>query len=384
MELLLILTYTAICVAIFRIFRIPVNKWTLPTAALGGIFLIGFILLGMNYNHPFTKNARIYFATTPIIPDVKGRVIEVPVKPNELLKAGDILFRIDPNPYEFEVAQRRAALAEAEQNVSQLKAAFDSALAAAEGATAQTDTAEKAFNRYNEGNENARLAGRPLPFSVADVENRRGAYLAAEGARQAAVARSEQARIVYQSQIDGVHTSVARLRADLRDAEYNLQLTTVTAPGPGFVTQLALRPGMFLVPAPFKPAMVFVNLDDRALAAGFQQNALQRVRPGDEAEVAFDGVPGRIFKARVRHVLDAIATGQLQAGGILQDMGERAPGGRAVALIDIEEDTSAYNLPGGAAAQVALYTPHWHHFAIIRRILLRMRSWQNYVFLEGH
>ena len=384
MELLLILTYTAICVAIFKIFSIPVNKWTLPTAVLGGIFLIGFIMLVMNYNHPFTKNARIYFATTPIIADIKGRVVEVPVKPNEMLKTGDVLFRLDPNHYEFEVAQRRAALAEAEQNVLQLKSALDSALAASEAATAQRDTAKKAFDRYNEGNENARLAGRPLPFSVADVENRRGAYLAADGSREAAVARAEQARIVYQSQIDGVHTSVARLRADLKDAEYNLELTTVRAPGAGFVTQVALRPGMFVVPAPFKPAMVFVNLDDRSLAAGFQQNALQRVRPGDEAEVAFDGVPGRVFKARVRNVLDAIATGQLQAGGILQDMGERAPGGRAVALIDITEDTSAYNLPGGAAAQVALYTPHWHHFAIIRRILLRMRSWQNYVFLEGH
>ena len=106
MELLLILTYTAICVAIFKIFRIPANKWTLSTAVLGGIFLIGFIVLIMNYNHPFTDNARIYFTTTPIIPDVKGRVIEVPVKPNEVLKQGDILFRIDPSLYEFEVAQR--------------------------------------------------------------------------------------------------------------------------------------------------------------------------------------------------------------------------------------------------------------------------------------
>jgi hypothetical protein len=44
----------------------------------------------------------------------------------------------------------------------------------------------------------------------------------------------------------------------------------------------------------------------------------------------------------------------------------------------------AGNLPGGSAAQVALYTPYAHHFAIIRRILLRMRSWENYVFLEGH
>ena len=384
MELLLILTYTAICIAIFKIFRIPVNKWTLPTAVLGGIFLIGFIMLGMNYNHPFTRNARIYFVSTPIIPDVKGRVIEVPVKANETLKAGDVLFRIDPKPYEFEVAQRRAALAEAEQNVSQLKASFDSALAAGEAATAQRDTTKKAFDRYNEGNENARLAGRALPFSVADVENRRGAYLAAEASMQAAAARAEQARVVYQSQIDGVHTSVARLRADLRDAEYSLALTTVRAPGPGFVTQLALRPGMYVVPAPFRPAMVFVHQDDQALSAGFQQNALQRVRPGDEAEVAFDGIPGRIFKAKVRQVLDAIATGQVQAGGILQDMGERPLGGRAVAIIDLEEDASAYNLPGGSAAQVAVYTPYWHHFAIIRRILLRMRGWQNYVFIEGH
>jgi multidrug resistance efflux pump len=384
MELLLILTYSAICVAIFKIFKIPINKWTLPTAALGGIFVISLILLVMNYNHPFSKNARIYFTTTPIIPDVKGRVIEVPAKPNEPLKAGDVLFRIDPKPYEFEVQQRRASLVEAEQNVSQLKAGYESALAAAAASTAQRDTTKKAFDRFNEGNENARLSGRALPFSIADVENRRGAYLAAEGAMQAAVARAEQARITYQSQIDGVHTSVARLRAELRDAEYNLELTTVRAPGVGFVTQLALRPGMYLVPAPFKPAMVFVNLDDRALAAGFQQNALLRVRAGDEAEVAFDAAPGRILKGKVRHVIDVIATGQLQASGVLQDMGEGPQGGRAVAIIDLDKDASVYKFPGGAAAQVALYTPYWHHFAIIRRILLRMRSWQNYVFLEGH
>jgi multidrug resistance efflux pump len=338
----------------------------------------------MNYNHPFSANARIYFATTPIIPDVKGRVIEVPVKNNTLLKKGDILFRIDPSFYEFEVAQRRAALAEAEQNVKQLKFAYDNALAAAEGATAERDRAKKAFDRVNEGNEGARQRGTIQPFSIAEVENKRGVYLSAEGAQQAALARAEQARVVYQSQIDGVHTSVARLRAELRDAEYNLQLTTVRAPGPGFVTQVALRPGMYVVPAPFRPAMVFVHHDDRALAAGFQQNALQRVRTGDEAEVAFDAVPGRVFKGKVARVLDAIATGQLQAAGSLQDMGAPPPGGRAVAIIDLQGDMSAYNIPGGAAAQVAVYTPFAHHFAIIRRILLRMRSWQNYFFLEGH
>ena len=181
-----------------------------------------------------------------------------------------------------------------------------------------------------------------------------------------------------------MHTSVAQLRADLRDAEFDLAMTTVRAPGPGFVTQVGLRPGMYVIPAPLRPVMVFVHQDDRTLAAGFLQNALQRVRAGDEAEVAFDAVPGRVFRGKVVRVLDAIAPGQFQATGSMQDMGERIPGGRAVAIIDIDQDMSAYNIPGGAAAQVALYTPYWHHFAIIRRILLRMRGWQNYIFLEGH
>ena len=95
-------------------------------------------------------------------------------------------------------------------------------------------------------------------------------------------------------------------------------------------------------------------------------------------------MPGKIFKGKVKSVLDAVAPGQLQPTGTLQDMGERLPGGRAVAVIDVDEDVSAYNLPGGSAAQVAVYTPYAHHFAIIRRILLRMRSWQNFIFLEGH
>lgn len=384
MELLLILTYAAICIAIFKIFRIPVNKWTLPTAVLGGIFLIGMIMLVMNYNHPFTNNARIYFTTTPIIPDVNGRVIDVPVKPNELLKEGDVLFRIDPQPYEFEVAQRRAALVEAEQNVSQLRAAYESAQATVKERTAERDRAQQGFERYSKANENARSGGREGPFSVAEIENRRQTYFASEGGLEAAAQKAEQAQIAYHSQIGDEHTQVARLRASLADADYKLQLTTVRAPGPGFVTQLALRPGMYVVPVPLRPAMVFVHHDDRALAAGFLQNALQRVRKGDEAEVAFDAVPGKIFKGKVRSVLDAIASGQLQARGELQDMGERPLGGRAVAIIELDDDLSAYNLPGGAAAQVAVYTPYAHHFAIIRRILLRMRSWENFVFFEGH
>ena len=67
---------------------------------------IFFILLIMNYNHPFTKEARFYFYTTPVVPVVRGEVIEVPVEPNTPLKKGAVLFRIDPRPYQYIVIRK--------------------------------------------------------------------------------------------------------------------------------------------------------------------------------------------------------------------------------------------------------------------------------------
>jgi len=377
MELLLILIYASICVAVFKIFRIPVNKWTLPTAVLGGIFMIGIILLVMNYNHPFSSNARIYFATTPIMPNVKGRVMEVPVEANVPLKQGDVLFSIDPTPYQYVVDQKKAMLAEAETTVKQLKSAYDQALANVEKVKVQFKLAQENYDR-----QAYLFEKKVVPQATLDIYTR-NVDAAKQGLAESEAA-AESARLAFESEISGVNTTVARLQAELGEAQYDLDQTVVRAPGPGYVTQMALRPGMYVVPAPLRPVMVFVHKDDQALAAGFQQNALQRLRTGDEAEVAFDGIPGRVFKAKVRHVIDAIALGQLQATGTLQDMGVGLPGGRAVAIIDVDEDTSGYNIPGGAAAQVAVYTEHAEALALLRRILLRMRSWENFVFLEGH
>ena len=379
MELLLILIYVSICYVIFKVFRIPVNQWSLATATLGGIIGIALLMLIMNYNHPFTKNARIYFAVTPVQPLVEGRVIDVPVQANVPLKEGDVLFRLDPKPYEYVVAQKQAVLAEADQNVKQLKAALDQATAGAERTEAQFQLAQQNYDRQAQLFERRVIAQATLETFERNLETSRQSVAAAR-------AEEERARLAYSSNIAGVNTTVARLAAALADAKYELDQTVTRAPGAGFVTQLALRPGMYVIPAPLRPVMVFVNTEgrDRELGAAFQQNSLQRLKSGDEAEIAFDAVPGRVFKGKVRIVLDAIAAGQLQATGELVDVGELTSGGRALALIDIEDDLSGYQIPLGAAAQVAIYTEHWHHVSMIRKILLRMRSWQNYLFLEGH
>jgi multidrug resistance efflux pump len=377
MEILLILLYAALCIGIFKVFRIPINQWTLMTAALGGIFGLSLLLLVMNYNHPYTKNGRIYFAVTPILPGVKGRVIEVPVAPNTPLKEGDVLFKVDPKPYEYVLDQRKAALAEAQQNVGELKDSLDKATADKQRATSQLQLATENYDRQAELFQKGVIAKATLDTYARNLDTAKQSAAGAE-------AEEDHARLAYTSNVGGVNTSVARLTAELNDAQFDLDQTVTRAPSRGFVTQVTLRPGMYVVPAPLRPVMAFVNTDpkDKQLTGAFWQNSLQRVQSGQKAEVAFDAVPGRVFKGKVGTVIDAIPSGQLQPSGAMLDVGDMALGGRALATIDLTDDVSGYNIPLGAACQIAIYTEHFEGLSLLRKILLRMRSWENFLFTE--
>ncbi|MBF4405717.1 HlyD family secretion protein, partial [Vibrio anguillarum] len=280
MDLLLIMTYAALCIAIFKVFKIPLNKWTVPTAVLGGVILIGTLILLMNYNHPFTQLGSQVFSTTPVVSGVRGRVIEVPVQANQPLKQGDVLFRIDPVPFEAELAKIEAQIKEASQGALGLESNVSEAAAAKVQAIADRDKAQREYARYQRGYDKG-------AFTEQDLDTRRQAYKAAEAAVEVAQARLNQANISLNSEINGENTTVARLLADLRQAQFNLEQTIVRAPTDGYVTQLALRPGAMSVPLPLAPMMTFVHTEDKIYTAAFRQNSLQRLKPGFEAEFLF-------------------------------------------------------------------------------------------------
>ena len=91
MDLLIILTYVAIAWSIFKIFKIPVNKWTVPTAALGGVFIVSALILLMNDNHPYTFLAQKAVISIPITPQVTGVVNSVTDKANQRVNKGEVL-----------------------------------------------------------------------------------------------------------------------------------------------------------------------------------------------------------------------------------------------------------------------------------------------------
>lgn len=316
MDLLLILTYTAICVAVFKIFRIPLNKWTVPTAFLGGVVLIGTLIFLMNYNHPFSEISRNYFVSTPIVAPVKGIVTEVPVQANQLLEKGDVLFKIDPVPYQNTVASLKAQLVSAKLDLD------------------------------------------------------RARQLVARGA-------------VAQRDYDQAKALVDRLTPELASAEYDLSRTTVTAPSKGYVFQLIARPGLMAVPMPLRPLLVFVPYESHYTVAWFRQNSLLRLVPGDDAEVTFDGLPGLVFAGKVEKVLPVMAEGQVQASGnLISLIGPVVPGRVPVQIVITDPAFEPYinQLPGGSFGQAAVYSTHFKHVAVMRKILLRMASWMNYLF----
>ncbi|MBU83812.1 MULTISPECIES: HlyD family secretion protein [unclassified Alcanivorax] len=374
MEMLILLTYTAICVFIFKLFKIPLNKWSVPTAILGGVVLVGAMVLAMNYNHPFTRKVRQVYVVTPIVPEVRARVLEVPVTPNTPVKKGDPLVILDDTRYQARVAQLEAQLADTSQLAEGNVASVAQARAKVAQATAKRDQAVRTLRRYE---------GALSAFSKQQVDTQRELVTAANADLDAALAALAKAESQLNGAVDGDDPAVAAIKAQLEEARFDLENTIIRAPMDGFVTQLAVRPGMMAVPLPLKPLANFVNSEKRRYVAAFRQQSLLRLQPGSEAEVTFTSLPGEVFTGKLVEVLPTIAEAQLSAGQQL--IGGDAflrMDNEALAIIELEANDSVDALPMGVSAQAAVYSEHLHHVAIIRRMLLRMMSWQHYLYVD--
>ena len=313
METLLLLCYAALSIAIFKIFRIPLNKWTVPTAVLGGVVLIGALILGMNYNFPYTDIGKQVFRTVPVVSQTRGRVMSVPVQPNQMLHKGDVLFTLDPTPFQAQVDDLTAQVKAASQDALSLNAALNSALADLQKAIALRDRAQREYARFQAGHDKG-------AFSDQMVDTRRQSWKADEAAVAAAQASVVQAHNNLNSVVNGENTKVASLLAQLRAAEFKLENTVVRAPSDGYVSTVGLRPGTMSTALGLKPVMTFVptgEADKREFVAAFRQNSLQRLEKGEQAELLFPAVPGTVFHAEVTEVLPAIGESQFQGQGTL-------------------------------------------------------------------
>jgi multidrug resistance efflux pump len=407
MEVLLLGIYSFFVWLIFiKLKWLPWNIGTQVTVVIIPVVGLGATILLLNIYAPSSSDVRVYKYTVPIVSQVRGRVVDVPVEEgNRLVKKGEVLFKVDPTPYELDVKVLEAQLVNSQAGQRELKesargaaaktAETRGAIAQAASRTREIDAklalARKRAQQYRELVKSGAGNRFDLERAETDVSELEGQLAAARSAEIQARASEGQAvsgeRQIEQklgANVKGEFAQVAQIRAQLENAKWLLDQTTTLSPCNCYVINLQLRPGGFVAGLPVNPVMTLVEADGQVVAF-YNQNELHKVQPGDEVEFSLKTMPGKIIKGKVDSIVWAIGQGQSLPSGTLPVSGVQAmPAGRYAVKFNIAERDKQLFLAAGAAGDAAIYTDHLHAIHIIRKVIIRVGSYLNYLILKLH
>lgn len=340
------------------------------------LVLFAYHVLSDRYT-PYTSQARVETFLTQVAPEAAGDVLEVRVKDNSAVRKGDLLFRVDPEPYQVAVRAAEASLSVALQAADVSVA--DVAAAQAYVRKQQVDLA----------------ANRELGTIVTDLVDKR-ALAETQGIRaRAEVAKTQADLTRAQADLERARANlgapgmnnpkVRQALATLDQAQLDLRNTEVRAPANGIVTNLRLAPGQYV--APGQPVLSFLESGPRWISADFRENQLGNVKPGQEVTIAFDIMPGKLFRGRVHSVGwgisqgDEAPTGQLSTvpadQGWLRDP-QRFPV-RIMVLPDEAKKAGVDLGRSGAQANVIIYTSDRSIMNPIGRLWMKVISLLSYL-----
>jgi multidrug resistance efflux pump len=406
MEAMLLGIYAFFVWLIFIKFKwLPWNTTSQVTVVIIPIVGLTVLVLTLNVVAPSTADVRVFKYVVQIVPQVRGRVLEVPVEPNRLVKKGELLFRIDPTQYENELAAAKARLASDEAKFAQAGAGLVDASAGALQLQEQLKAAsgqvrslrprlELARNRVRQNRElvasgaGDRFALEQAESNLADLEGQIATVTANEAQvtqKLAGRVNGEQASVASaRAQLATAKAQVDISRADLGTAQWNLDQTAVYAPTSGYAINVQLRPGSFVVAVPLAPAMSFVEETYQVIAL-YEENELRFVEPGNRAEFTLRTYAGRIVGATVDSIVWAQGQGQVAPTGQLPTTGAypQVPGRFPVKFIVDPQDSDMF-LAAGAGGNGAIYTNHVEAIQILRMVLLRISAITNYLVLKLH
>src|SRR5690349_19587740 len=393
MEAILLAIYSFFVWLIFiKLKWLPWNTKTQVVVAIIPIVGMAVLILLLNIFAPSSADVRVYKYTVPIVAQVKGRVIEVPVEEgNRLVKKGEVLFKIDPQPYQLAVNQLEAQLASASASQKELL----ESLKAARGAMDQSNARLREVNARLElarmrvaQNRELVSTGAGNKFDLEQAETNlkelEGQVDGARAAQVQATAGEQQVQEKLGAKANGEFAQVAQVRAQLDNARWELEQTVVLSPCDCYVVNLQLRPGAFVAGIPFNAVMSLVEAHGQVVAL-FNQNELHQIKAGNEAEFTLLTDPGRVVKAKVDSIIWAQGQGQLpQSGTLPMTSVLTGPPGRYAVKFDIAEKDKEQFMAAGAAGAAAVYTDRLAMIHIIRKVILRVGAYTSYLILKLH
>jgi multidrug resistance efflux pump len=355
---------------VFSKFKLVRWGWLSGTVSvLIGVFILATFLALFNYLTP-SGRVTVTGRVVEVTPNVTGQIVSIPIKPNVPVKANDVLFQIDPAPFQYKVSQLQASLAAAKQQTEILKSNYEQATANVTGLTAQV-----AFNAKRLA-DIQKLAAEDANTQF-QAQDRQNQYETALAQLNVAKAARQSAKLALDSEIGGVNTTVAQIQAQLDNASWELSQTTIRAPADGYVTVVALTVGDRALQ--MHSAMSFIVENEITLVGMFSQNGFQTIKDGASVDIVFDNAPGRIYHAKISAIPKGVGQGQVAVSGTLART--NALGGATVfpAEISIPDGMSRESLRLGMSGSATAFADNAGVIGLLASILVWISSYTAYL-----
>ena len=252
-----------------------------------------------NDHYVSTDNAYVQQDKVSISAEVGGRIIDVAVHENDVVNAGDLLFRIDPAPYRIAIEQADAAIAAAQVRVSSLQTEYQTTGVDIESAREDVAFYEKEYQRQSalmQAGFTTRARLQAAEHALSDARSRVASAQANATKARAALATGSAA--------PGVNPAIKAGQAQREQALLNLARTEVRAPVSGVVSQAdRLQLGQMMVQG--LPGVTIVASSRSWIEANFKETDLAHMRVGQPAEITFDAYP----ELKVRGKVSSIGAG---------------------------------------------------------------------------
>ncbi|HCL5270803.1 TPA: multidrug transporter subunit MdtN [Salmonella enterica] len=290
--------------------KIPRNKVPALILVLLALVVMVFVIWRVD-SAPSTSDAYASADTIDVVPEVSGRIVELAVVDNQQVKKGDLLFRIDPRPYEASLAKAEASLAALDKQIMLTQRNVDAQKYAASSVEATVAKARAAAKQASDTLKRTEPLLSEGFVSAEDVDRARTAQRAAEADLNAVLLQAQQAA----SAVSGVDALVAQrvaVQADIALTKLHLEMATVRAPFDGRVVSLKTSVGQFA--SAMRPVFTLIDTRHWYVIANFRETELKNIHPGTPATVRLMSDSGKTFQGKV----DSIGYGVLpDDGGIV-------------------------------------------------------------------
>jgi multidrug efflux system membrane fusion protein len=254
---------------------------------------------------PRTDDAYVYADTIDVVPEVSGRIVELAVRDNQAVKQGDLLFRIDPRPYEDALARGKASLVALDRQIELTQRTVNAQQYNAQSVRAAVERARAAASQASDTLHRMEPLLSQGYVSAEDVDRARTAQRSTQAELNAAQLQAQQASAAV-SGVDALVAQRAVVTAEIATAELNLEYATVRAPFDGRVASLKTATGQFA--SALKPVFTLIDTRHWYVVANFRETELKGVRTGTPATVYLMSDTGQRFKGAVDSISYGIAS----------------------------------------------------------------------------